>query len=304
VIKTFLGKSLGSEGATKPSSRNTAQTRIYLDQIKTLIEFFPIGKKLHYYPEFQKEIIFDTFIIAYCVNGGFVYSGEAIDRDSQGYPTAFRVGENEKRTSVSDLKLFQLLVPDTSDLEMKLDYHRRALIGRKRQFNKGNSISLISNAGAKGVSTLDTEVAKQIVLPDGPYAETKMILLTPELDTLAVTDQRRKARTKICAPVVMSLPEGKLSGPCTIFDISDDAVRIRVRDHDTTMPVMPRGREVILDINLGEAKRSYTIKGSVIRSSPETCAIKLEGLLKDGRFRSFDPLDFLELKNGLLNYGA
>jgi len=304
VIKTFLGKSLGSERAKEPSSGNATQTRIDLDQVKKLIEFFPIGKKLRYYPEFQKEIVFDTFVIAYCANGEFVYSGEAIDRDSQGYPTAFCAGKNEERIPVSDLKLFQLLVPDTSDLEMKLDYHRRALIGRKRQFNKGNSISLISNAGAKGVSTVDTVVAKQIALPDGPYAHAKMVLLTPELDTLAVTDQRKKARAKICAPVAVSLPEGKLSGPCTIYDLSEDAMRIRVRDRDTTMPVMPRGSEVILDIDLGEAKRLYTIKGSVIRSSPETCAIKLEGLFKDGRLRSFDPLDLLELKTGLLNYGA
>lgn len=304
MIKAFLGKSLGSEEVKEPSSGNATQTKIDLDRIKTLIEFFPIGKKLRYYPEFQKDIVFDTFVIAYCVNGEFVYSGEAIDRDSQGCPTAFRAGENEERMSVSDLKLFQLLVPDTSDLEMKLDYHRRALIGRKRQFNKGNYISLISNAGAKGVSTVDTEVAKQVVLPDGPYAHAKMILLTPELHSLAVTDQRGKSRTKICAPVVVSLPEGKLSGPCTIVDISKDSVRIRVRDRDTTMPVMPRGGEVILEIDLGEAKPLYTIKGSVIRSSPETCAIKLEGLLKDGRLRSFDPLDLLELKTGLLNYGA
>lgn len=304
MIKTFLGKSLGSKGAKEPSSENTAQTRVDLDQIQTLIEFFPIGKKLRYYPEFQKDIVFDTFLIAYCVNGEFVYSGEAIDRNSQGHPTAFRAGEDEERTSVSDLKLFQILVPDTSDLEMKLDYHRRALIGRNRQFNKGNSISLISNAGGKGVSTVDTVVAKQIILPDGPYAHAKMVLLTPELHTLAVTDQRKKTRAKICAPVAVSLPEGKISGPCTIYDLSEDAMRIRVRDRDTTMPVMPRGSEVILDIDLGEAKRLYTIKGSVIRSSPETCAIKLEGLFKDGRLRSFDPLDLLELKTGLLNYGA
>jgi len=304
LIKAFLGKSFGSERAKETPSENGTRMRIDSNRIKTLIEFFPIGKKLRYYPEFQKEIVFDTFIIGYCVNGSFVYSGESIDHDSQGYPIAFRVGESEKRTLVSDLKLFQLLVPDTSDLEMKLDYQRRALIGRGRQFNKGNCISLISNAGAKGVSTVDTEVAKQIVLPDGPYAQTKMILLTPELQTLIVTDQRKKARTKIGAPVLVSLPEGVLSGPCTIVDISESAVRIRVRDRDATMPVMHQGGEVILDIDLGEEKQRYIIKGSVIRSSIETCVIKLEGLFKDGKLRSFDPLDLLELKAGLLNYGT
>lgn len=304
-MKTFLGISLGSRKAEDLSSEIVIQQTIDLDQIRTLIEFFPIGKKLNYYPEFKKEIVFDTFVVAYCVNGHFIYSAEAIERDSQGYPTFFQIGANERRSAISGLKLFQLLVPDTSDLEMKLDYQRWSLIGRGRQFNKGNYISLISNAGGKGVSTVDTEVAKQIVLPDGPYANTKMILLTPELQTLAVSDQRRKARAKTCVPVMVAIAGGPLSGPCTIVDISDDAVRLRVRDRNTMMPAMRQGEEVILEIDLGEAKRQYTIKGSVLRRSPETCSISLKGLLKaDGKFGSFGPLDFLELKAGLLNYGA
>lgn len=289
---------------TSRPRRGATREKIDLDQIRTLIEFFPIGKRLQYYPEFKKEIVFETFVVAYCVNGHFVYSAEAIERDALGVPTAFHAGANEQRIPVAGLKLFQLLVPDTSDLEMKLDYQRRALIGRGRQFNKGNYISLTSNAGGKGVSTVDTEVAKQIVLPDGPYAHTNMILLTPELQTLAVTDQRRKARAKTCVPVMVSLADGKLAGPCTIVDMSDDAVRLRVRDRDATMPAMRPGDEVILDVDLGEGKRRYTIKGAVLRRSPETCSVMLKGLLMDGKFGSFGPLDFLELKAGLLNYGG
>jgi hypothetical protein len=302
VLKKFLGKSLGALGAKDKPSENAAQRNIDIERIKTLIEFFPIGKKLRYYPEFKKEIVFDTFVVAYCVNGNFVYSGESIERDAEGYPTVFRTGENEKRTPATALKLFQLLVPDTSDLEMKLDYHRRALIGRGKQFNKGNYISLISNAGARGVSTVDTEVATQIVLPDGPYAQTKMILLTPELHTLAVTDQRRKARAKISAPVTVTLLDGNFSGLCTIVDMSEGAVRIRMRDREVTMPEMRIADEVILAIDLGESERHYTIKGAVIRRSSEICVIQMQGQLKDGKFGSLGPLDLLELKAGLLNY--
>lgn len=303
MLKSLLGRSLGSGEAKESPSGRASLTGAELAQLKTLIEFFPIGKKLRYYPEFKKEIVFDTLVVAYCVNGKFVYSGESVDRDPEGAPTMFRIGENEGRTPVSDLKLFQLLVPDTSDLEMKLDYHRRALIGRGRQFNKGNYISLISNAGGKGVSTVDTEVAKQVVLPDGPYAHSKMILLTPDLDTLSVTDQRRKSRAKTRAPVTLSVTEGRLSVPCTIVDMSEGDVRIRVRDRDMTMPPLHKGNEVILDVDLGTAERHYTIRGSVIRRAAETCVIQLDGLLEDGKFARFSPLDLLELKSGLLNYG-
>ena len=282
----------------------TASPRKFdLNKLKTLIDFFPIGKKLSYCPEYKKEIVFDTLVVAYCVNGSFVYSGEAIDRDSEGFPTMFHAGENEERIPVSRIKLLQLLVPDTTELELKLDYARRALIGRGRQFIKGNSISLISKAGTRGVSTIDTEVAKNFILKDGPYANTQMILLTPELHTLAVTDQRKKARAKTSVPVRVSLADERLSGSYTIADISDGAVRIRVRDRDTTMPEMSPGDEVFLDIDLGESERHYTIKGSVFRRSAETCIVQLGGLLHDGRFASFSPLDLLELKAGLLNYG-
>jgi hypothetical protein len=186
---------------------------------------------------------------------------------------------------------------------MKLDYQRRSLIGKGRQFIKGNAITLISNAGGKGVSTVETEVDKQIDLQDGPYAHTNMILLTPEIKTLAVTDQRIKSRAKTCAPVTMSLLEGKHAWPCTIFDISEGTIRIRASDRATTMPAMKRGEEVILEINLGESALHYIIKGAVTRRSADTCVIKMEGQFKDGGLHAFSPLDLMELKAGLLNYG-
>lgn len=242
-------------------------------------------------------------MVAYCVNGDFVYSGDAVERDSDGFPKVFRTGESEERTPISRLTLFQLMVPDTTDLELKLDYQRRALIGRGRQFIKGNSISLISKAGGRGMSTVDTEVAKQLVVKDGPYAHTKMILLTPDLSSLAVTDQRHQARAKTCVPVRLSVLDDGVSGLYTVADMSNGAMRLRVRERDATMPAMKPGDEVILDIDLGEAERRYTIKASVLRRSPETCIVILEGLLSDGKLGAFSPLDVLALKAGLLNYG-
>ena len=300
VLKTIFGKTFGASLAGNQPPGNVPLMKIDLDRIRTLIEFFQIGKKLRYYPEFKQDIVFDTLVVAYCVNG---HSMESIARDPEGYPTAFHTGDIKDHTPVAKLKEFLLLVPDTSDLEMKLDYHRRALIGRGRQFNKGNYITLISNAGGRGVSTLDTEVAKQTVLPDGPYAHMKMILLAPELHTLVVTDQRKKSRTRTYAPVTISLPAGQFSGPCTIVDISEGEVRIRVRDRGTTMPLMHKGEQVVIDIELGEAEKHYTIQGSVIRRSAETCVFHLAGQYADGKLNSFSALDLLELKAALLNYG-
>lgn len=302
MLKSFLGKSFGAE-ADKPLLAATSDS-VDVARLRMLLEFFPIGKKLRYCPEFKKEIVFDTLLVGYCMNGRFVYSGDSIQRDAAGAPTAFRSHENEPWVPVSSLKLFQMLVPDTTDLEKTLDYHRRALIGRGRQFNKGNYISLTANAGAKGVSSLDTEVAKQIVLADGPYAQTRMILLTPEWKTLIVTDQRRKARAKTCAPVMLSVAGARLAGPCTVVDMSDDAMRIRVRDRESPLPAMNAGDGVTLDIDLGDGEHRYRIQGVVYRRSPETCVIRIEGALSEGKLTRFDPLALLELKAALLNYSA
>lgn len=302
MLKSFPGKSF--RGQANRLSRAVASERVEAERLKVLLEFFPIGKKLRYCPEFKQEIVFDTLLVGYCMNGRFAYSGDSIRRDAAGTPTAFRSQDGDSWLPIDKLELFQLLVPDTTDLEMTLDYPRRALLGRGRQFATGNCISLTANAGTKGLSSLDTEVAKQIVLADGPYAQTKMILLTPAWTTLTVTDQRRKARAKTCAPVILSVAGTRLAGPCTIVDMSDEAMRIRVRDRQTKRPVTSPGASVTLDIDLGDDEHRYSIKGAVFRRSMETCVIRLQGLLKDGKLTRFDPLTLLGLKAALLNYGA
>lgn len=300
MLKSFLGKSRGTD-ETEELPTVTAKS---IERLKTLIEFFPIGRRLRYFPEFRKELVFDTILVAYCLNKNFVYSVDAIERDSQGYPTAFWGGASEQKSPFSELRQFQLLVPDTSTLEMKLNYQSRALLGREGQFNTGNTISLISNSGQE-VWAVDTHVAKRVVLPEGPYADMRMVLLTPDLRTLAAFEQRRSVRAKTSAPVTLSLVDGTLSEPCTvvIVDVSETEVRTRVRDRGATLPEMNPGDEVILDIDLGAEEQHRTIKGTVLRRSPENCIIELKGLFKDGRLGSFGLLDLLELKAGLLNYG-
>ncbi|MDR1934609.1 MAG: PilZ domain-containing protein [Candidatus Accumulibacter sp.] len=300
MLASLFGKSLGA----LKDAPYTAQGggKIDLDRIRALIEFFPIGKKLRYYPEFNQDIVLDTLIVAYCANGFFLYSMESIERDRDGLPAVLRANEGKIRLPAAKLSAFQLLVPDTSDLEMKLDYMRRAQLSRSGQFSAGNSISLISNAGVKGVSTVDTEVARQIVLRDGPYAHRNMVLLTPDLATLSVSDQRRKPRTRINVPVTVFFPVENHNGWCTLVDVSDAEVRLRLDEHGPA-PVLREGDALIIDIRLGEAERCYSVNGLVVRCSAGTCVLELDGQFLEGRFVPFSPLDLLELKAGLLNYG-
>jgi hypothetical protein len=298
MLASLFGKSRDASGDAP------RQEKIDLDRIRALIEFFPIGKKLRYYPEFHQDIVLDTLVVAYRANGHFIYSMESIEADRNGLPLLFRVDEERFRLPAAGLRSFQLLVPDTSHLERKLDYTRRAQIGRNGQFAIGNSISLISNAGMKGVSTLDTEVVRQILLSDGPYAHTNMVLLTPSLATLSVSDQRRKPRARTNVPVTAFLPADEvLQG--TLVDISDARIRLRLDGLNgrETLPALRKGDALDLEIHLGESERQYSVQGSVIRCSAETCVVALAGQIDAGRLVPFTDLDLLELKAVLLNYG-
>ena len=103
-------------------------------------------------------------------------------------------------------------------------------------------------------------------------------------------------------PVTVVLPVENYTGQCTIVDISDAEVRIRLGERDSA-PAIHAGDAMIVDIRLGEAERRYSVKGSVVRSSAETCVVGLDGQIREGRLVPFSPLDLLELKAGLLNYG-
>jgi hypothetical protein len=273
------------------------------DELRQVLDYFPIGKKIRYSPEYKKEVVLDTLIVAYCVDSDFVYSWDAIEFDASGEPLAFLVGPQAQRIDIARVGEFQILVPDTSDQEKTLDYQRRAMIGRGRQFHKGNAIALISNAGNLGVATLETEVDKRFQLKDGPYSGTDMVLLTPLLDSINVTDQRGAHRARINVPVTMTIQD-RLRGPCIIVDISDIAMRIRVREGHT-MPPMGRGDDVTLDIDFGsgDQERLFRVKAAVLRRSQESCVVRIVSHFKDRRFVPLSPLDLLELKSGLLNYG-
>ena len=92
-------------------------------------------------------------------------------------------------------------------------------------------------------------------------------------------------------------------GDISAFQGPADEVRMRVREHGAVMPELQRGDGVLIEADLGEAERHYTIKCNVIRRSPETCVLQLEGQIRDGKYCAFSPLDLLELKAGLLNSG-
>ncbi len=270
------------------------------DRMKMLGEHFPIGRKIRYFPEFQRDIVFHTIIIAWRVNDHYVYAREAIQTDGDGTPLAFLVGEKKTRLALGKVRRLQLMVPDTTDMERSLDYIRRASLGRNGQFVRGNAITLIADTCKRGIPSVDTQVDSRIRMKEGPYADNQMILLRPDLDTLTIADQRQKARVQSHVPVNLYLKEDAPPAGCILGDFSDVSLRLKAAPGQA-MPPMKVNDKVVVVINLGDVASTYRIKGSVFRAAADACVIRLKQLYKDGDFSAIKTMDVLEIKTGLLN---
>ncbi len=270
-------------------------------QLRMLLEHFPIGRKIRYFPEFQRDIVFQTIIIAYGVNDQLVYSREAVRRNADGQPAAFLLGERKAPLKVEQVRKLQIMVPDTSDMERSLDYIRRASLGRNGQFVRGNTITLIADTCQQGIPSLDTQVDSRIKLKDGPYLDNQMVLLRPEFDTLRIADQRQKARVQSDLPVNLYLKEDAPPVACILGDFSDVSMRLATRPGQPGLPAMRSNDKVVVVINLGGPARNYRIRGAVFRASMDACVIKMRQIYKDGDFVPIRTMDVLEIKTELLN---
>ena len=271
------------------------------EHLKMLGEHFSIGRKIRYFPEFQRDIVFHTIIIAWRVNDHYVYAREAIEKDDEGTPTAFLVGEKRTRLPLGKVKRLQLMVPDTTDMERSLDYVRRASLGRNGQFVRGNAITLISDTCQRGIPSVDTQVVSRIRMKDGPYADNQMVLIRPELDTLTIADQRQKARVASHVPVSLYLKDDAPPVGCILGDFSDVSLRLLVASDQKALPPMKVNDKVVVILNLGDAASIYRIRGSVFRTAADSCVIRLKQFYKDGDFSPIKTMDILEIKTGLLN---
>jgi len=271
------------------------------EQLRMLAEHFAVGRKIRYFPEYQRDIVFQTIILAYRVNDHFIYSRDAIRKDGDGAPSAFVVEGLKAPLRIEQVRKLQLMVPDTSDMERSLDYVRRASLGRNGQFVRGNAITLIAETCNRGIPSLDTQVDSRIKMKDGPYLDNQMVLLRPDFDTLRIADQRQKARVQSNVPVNLYLTDDQPPVHCVLADFSDVSLRLKPAPGHQALPAIKANDKVVVVLNLGDALSSYRLKGTVFRAAPDACVIRMKQLYKDGEFYPIKTMDVLEIKTGLLN---
>lgn len=270
------------------------------DQVKLFNEHFPIGKKLRYYPESHRQFFFRTIVIAYSINDQVLCAHDAILFDDEGFPTGFR-NDDGKVVPFDKWVTFRLLLPDTTEMESRLDYFTRADLGRGGQFCKGNIITLVGDVVDKCVPMLETTVNGHRVMPEGPYADTPAILVTPDLDTLVLADRRKKPRIKCAVAANLHYANDSAVFACTLRDFSELTLCLGINDATSSMPVLNNKQVVTVEFSVDGEGTSYIIRGKVFRFGEDFCVINIEQLYRDSKFAKITLMDIVEIKTALMN---
>lgn len=297
----MLEKILGFLHDAEPPARHRTTAGFDHEKLTLLFSHFPIGRRLRYYPEYLREATLETLVIGYSVNGQFVYANDKIMFNPDSGLTGFQVAGNKALPAANLDKVF-ILVPDTSEQERRLDYLTRAELGHSGQFGRGKSITLVAQSGSHCITTLDTTVSRRQVLKDGPYINDAIVLLDPDLSSLAVADKRKELR--VPAAVGAKLRYGKDSAylcNCMLHDFSESSLRLQSASPEQAMPALRSNETVVVEFALAEKESPYRFRGKVLRSDGTTCVIHTEQRYVDSNFRSISLMDVLEVKARLLN---
>jgi len=116
------------------SSEASREKVVSLQGVLQVMEHFPIGVRLQYYPEYQKETKIDTSLVAYVVNDFVVYSNKDIKAVETGKnEQAVEVMQNGKAIPIERIYSFGMLIPHL--VRKEIDF--------KRSQEKGSGGSIV-----------------------------------------------------------------------------------------------------------------------------------------------------------------
>jgi len=299
----FMSNMLGSGRAARKAAG--VEPALDASRLVELMRCFPIGSKFRYYPEYHKEITFESIIIAYGINSHLIYTQRDIrvelNRDNV---PVFVLEEDWKGRAVSQVRHFSFLIPDVSVGDAR-DYRRQADHPHDGRFRRGDILTLMSLYNEKGIPHINTMVRKRMNMREGYYANHAVIQLEVLLDTLNHIDQRQQRRVKTSIPASMQFSEGSPHYPCMMVDFTETALRIRLDESGGTgaIPLIER-RHMIVTIDLPAQSRRFVLTGKVLRRDAGHFVIALGGKLRDGHVRDFELIDAFDLKATLLQHPA
>lgn len=295
LLKNFLA--MGRKPVNPAESESAG---VDCQTIHNLMRYFPIGSHLHYYPEYRKDIMMDTVLVAYSINGELVYSTKDVIFNNG----ILVFNDRGSRKSYQDIASFYFVVPVVKDEENKLDYGKREELARLGGMSRGNVLSLIAKKDGSQVPVMEAEVHKRAILRDGLYANQSVALLDIDAGSLALTDQRSHLRLQTNVPVALLIPsdgEQQLFN-CRMKDFSDCSLRVDV-DADVIGEHMPtEGDNLIVNLRLPNRSDMISIAVNVYRVVDNSMVLMFTGRVDHGRMQPLSQIDILNVKANLLQH--
>lgn len=311
----FLSLISSKNGAERTVASQEAKQGLGLDSVVQVMHHFPIGARLQYYPEYQKEIKIDTIVVAYVINDYVIYANKDIQILDQATSKGVEIMQEGVPVPQERIFSFQVLVPhiDRKEIDFRVEKGSSpsgvAVAAEKvaRDFQRGNIITLFCrNVKAQGILHIDTEVRKSVVFNTGLYAKRRLVMLEPMLDSFECVDLRRFGRINTQIPAEIYRDKKKMPGGCVIQDFSERFVRIEFSkaNQAAVMPLLAEGGEIVLRIHLESEAKDLIVDGKIFRKRRNNVIIALQSLMKNGRFQTMDELDELFIKAVMLEHPA
>lgn len=248
-----------------------------------VLQHFPIGTLVHYYPEFKKNIVLETVIIGYMVNKIPVFSAQEI----------------KKPTRLTSLGI---IIPAETRGVGHLDYMRREELERTGGLTVGNNITLMAQVGQGKTPLIQTTVGKNTQVKEGPFANTPVAVLEADIASLLLADQRAHMRLQVEVPVRIGSSNDSLVD-CTMADFSERSVRLRSGEDGWPANVVV-GHRLTLAFRLPGRDSVTVLRGEIYRVDYNDLVLMLEEVRRDGQFRRMEVIDVLEIKSKLLQLPA
>lgn len=260
-----------------------------------VLQQFPIGSAVRYYPEFKKDIVLESVILGYLCNKTLVFASQDMRCEGGGAEARLSIGPHHKH--VTRLTGFGIIIPAQSRGVEQLDYARKEELERTGGLAPGNNITLMAPSRQGKTPLLQTTVRKKSVVQEGLYANTAIAVLDVDVSSLLLADQRAHMRLQTRLPVEVRLgDEPPLS--CMMADFSERSVRLHA---DAGWPAgMRAGRHLSVAFRLPDHNRDTVLRGDIFRKDDTDLVLMLEEIQREGQFVRLEVIDVLEIKAKLL----
>jgi hypothetical protein len=292
----LIKKSRGSDKTDDKSDVLDGRTLV------RLMHHFPIGTKVKYYPEYRKEILLDSVVIAYAINDKIVYSVSNLDCDAASGKIEF--DDMAEHYVFPSITRFSIFLPIFTQSEAKLDYVRREELLKIGGLVEGNAISLIAEQDGGRVPVIETIVDKRTMLEHGVYANQAVAFLDVDTESLMLSDQRSHLRLNTEIPAILQITKKgvKHSVNGTMVDFSDRSLRFEI-DDETSIRVRPAVKSsVMISFALPGHSEYASLVGDVFRVDGKAVVIMLTGMVEKGQVRRLGQIEILNIKANVLQH--